>query len=70
MAKPVSPRQFWLISLAVFAAMVVVTLAVFLAVQRAAHHLPGARPDLDAGEAIPGNDADPPTPFPHEAPGR
>jgi hypothetical protein len=46
MAKPVTPRQFYLIAAAIFVAMLVVTVLVFATVQRAVHHLPGARPDL------------------------
>jgi hypothetical protein len=57
MAKSVSVRTYLLIVTMVFVAMVVVTLVVFLAVQRAAHHIPGARPDLKtegvAGPAVP-----------------
>jgi hypothetical protein len=50
MAKSVSLRSYLVIVATVFVAMMVVTLVVFLAVQRAAHHLPGARPDLKAGD--------------------
>jgi hypothetical protein len=46
MVKEVSPRRYFLIVATIFVAMVVVTLVIFLAVERAAHHLPGARPDL------------------------
>jgi len=54
MAKSVSLRSYLVIVSMVFVAMVVVTLVVFLAVQRAAHHLPGERPDLKVGDvAVP-----------------
>ena len=46
MAKEVTPRAYLVIVAAVFLTMVVVTLVVFLAVERASHHVPGARPDL------------------------
>jgi len=52
MAKSVNLRTYLVIVTTVFVAMVVVTLVVFLAVQRAAHHLPGARPDLKAGDVV------------------
>jgi len=52
MAKSVSLRTYLVIVATVFVAMVVVTLVVFLAVQRAAHHLPGARPDLTPGDVV------------------
>jgi len=57
MAKSVSLRAYLVIVATVFLAMVVVTLVVFLAVERAAHHLPGARPDLKANDV-----GAPPTP--------
>jgi len=60
MAKSVSLRAYLAIVATVFVAMVVVTLVVFLAVQRAAHHLPGARPDLTVGDV--GAPAAPPAP--------
>jgi len=59
MAKSVSLRTYLMIVATVFVAMVVVTLVVFLAVQRAAHHLPGARPDLKAGDVVVPPDAPP-----------
>jgi hypothetical protein len=58
MAKAVSPRAYFLIVATVFMLMVVVTLGVFLAVERAAKHLPGARPDL-AVDGVVGPDAIP-----------
>ncbi|HEX9593145.1 MAG TPA: hypothetical protein VGB12_07355 [bacterium] len=68
MAKQVTPRTYFLIVAAVFVAMVVVTLVVFLTVQRAAYHLPGARPDLSGSATpapdtvTPGSPSDPPRP--------
>lgn len=46
MPREVAPRTYFLIVAAIFVAMVVVTVVVFLSVERAAHHIPGARPDL------------------------
>ena len=50
MAKAVSLSTYLMIVVAVFVAMIVVTVVVFLAVERAAHHIPGARPDLKIEE--------------------
>ena len=61
MAKAVSFSTYLVIVVTVFVAMVVVTVVVFFAVERAAHHVPGARPDLKieepAAPAAPSGDA-------------